>query len=541
MKRKSFFKADNVRPVHTRSDIESLLNKNTELRECLFARGYLVTNDNSIDANEYPFYGQWNYEEVGNYRVFIHKNERFFVYREAKKKLLIIGNAYNPVSMKWKEEELLKELASTSTEDGFYNEINNWTGAFVLFVIDDNGLSVLTDASSMKMCNYSLAKGYIYLSSHAQLLADILDAPMTEYAAKIRTTKMYNIGMRWMPGNTTAYKNVYRLECNVIGNYNNKKATVTRSRFWPLKSHNEFITTEDYEKGTKEIFELIHNNLLLSLKKWKAPAITLTGGMDSRCTFACSKGITEQFKIVSYDCKDQEKKDSEIAKKICDKVEIKHYQYHIPELNSRFHDYDKLCMIIDHNTSYVLNNAEEEIRKIIVFRGINDFDVELKSDIAEIGRAFYGQKYGMKMPKTFSARQASILQTRFLFMPSLFRKTQREYKKHLREINLSNPLFNYDHSDLLYWEYRIAICSAYTTLSMGMTNYTMTFPYNNRRILETFLCFPYGLRVTDYPQNEIIRNIMPEMIVDEGKVENKYLSKRRVMLEKLYFKLRSFF
>lgn len=534
------FSPKTIRPVHTRAEIETLLKKKPEYRDCLFARGYFVTNDNSIEANEYPFYGQWQYENVGDYRVFVHKNENYYFFNEGEKKYLIIGNAYNPISMKWKEEELLKDCASASTVDEFYKEINNWTGAFVLFVIDNNGLSVLTDPSSMKMCNYGIANSFVYLSSHAQLLADVLDVPMTDYATKIRSTKMYNTGMRWMPGNTTAYENIYRLECNIIGKYNNIKAEFSRSRFWPLKSHNEFITTEDFERGTKEIYELIHNNLLLSLKKWQAPAITLTGGMDSGCTFACSKGITEKFRIVSYDCKDQERKDSDMAKRICDKVDMKHYQYHIPESNSSVRDYDEICMIIDHNTSYVLNNAEEEIRKIIVFRDIDGFDVELKSDIAEIGRAFYGQKYGMKMPRTFTARQAAILQTRFLFMPSLFRKTRRVYKKHLEDINLTKPLFNYDHSDLIYWEYRIAICSAYTTLSMGMTNYTMTFPYNNRRILETFLCFPYELRVTDYPQNKIIRNVMPEMILEEGKVENKYLTKKRVMLEKAFFKIRSF-
>ena len=540
MEKKGIFRAENARPVHTRSDIELLLNKKPELRDCLFARGYLVTNDNSIDANAYPFYSQWQYENVGDYRVFVHKNENYSVYNEGEKKYLIVGNAYNPISMKWMEEDLLKDCANTSTVDEFYNEINNWTGAFVLFIFDENELSVMTDASSMKMCNYSIDNGNIYLSSHVQLLADLLDVPMTEYAAKIRTTKMYNTGMRWMPGNTTAYDNIFRLECNLIGIYNNKKATFSSSRFWPLKSHDEFCTIKDYEKGNKEIYELIHNNLLLSIKKWKTPAITLTGGMDSGCTFACSKGITEKFRIVSYDCKDQERKDSEIAKKICDKVNVKHYQYHIPELNSQVHDYEAICMILDHNTSYVMNLAEEEIRKIIVFRDINDYDVELKSDVAEIGRAFYGQKYGMKMPKVFSPRQASLLQTRFLFMPSLFRKTKKEYKKHLEEINLTKPLYNFEHSDLIYWEYRIAASSAYTTLSMGMTNYTMTFPYNNRHILELFLCFPYELRVSDYPQNEIIRNIMPEMVLDEGKVENKYLSKRRVILEKVFFRIRSF-
>lgn len=537
--KKGILKVGNVRPVHTRFDIESLLNNKPELRECLFARGYFVTNDSSINADEYPFYGLWNCEQVDDYRVFVHNNESFYVYYEGKKKYLIIGNAYNPVSLKWKEEDLLKDCARTSTVDEFFNEINNWTGAFVLFVIDDNGLSALTDASSMKMCNYCVTNSCVYLSSHAQLIADILNCPMTEYAAKIRVTKMYNTGMRWLPGNMTAYKKIYRLGCNLIGEYNKNSGEYSVSRFWPVKMHTELDGSEEYEKQVEKIYELIHNNLLLCTKKWKIPAISLTGGMDSGGTFACTKGITNSFRIFSYDCKEQEKKDSDVAEQICEKVGVKHYQYHIPDNNSDVKNYDELCMIIDHNTSYIKNLAEEEIRKIIFFHRIDDFDVEIKSDVAEIGRAFYSQKYGMKMPKEFTPRQVSLVQTRFVFMPRLFRQTISEYKRHLNEIKLSSSLFNYDHSDLLYWEYRIAITSAYTTMSMGMSH-TMTFPYNNRQILDAFLSFPYELRLEDYPQRAIIHNKMPEMIIKNGEVKNKYLGKRRVLLEQWFFKIRSY-
>lgn len=39
-------------------DIKRIVEKNPRLREKLFARGFLFT-DQEIDQNGYPFYGKW--------------------------------------------------------------------------------------------------------------------------------------------------------------------------------------------------------------------------------------------------------------------------------------------------------------------------------------------------------------------------------------------------------------------------------------------------------------------------------------------------
>lgn len=528
-----------VRPVLRNRDIEALISEYPQYRDCLFARGYLLTNDQNIDPNEYPFYGEWKKATVYDYTVLVHKDETFFFADENDQTFLLIGHAYNPISMKWDENELIKDCAQYFESEQFFSIINEWTGAFALFVIDHSHhrITGLTDATSMKMCNYTYHDAHYYISSHSQLLADILNLPMTSYAERIRKTKMYNTGMRWLPGNTTAYETVFRLGANLYAQFIDG-GHVKTTRFYPIKPHPEINTQEQYDDYVERIYQLLHNNLLLCTKKWEKPAISLTGGMDSGCTYACTKGITDSFKIFSFDCKDQERLDSEAAKEICKRTGTEHYQIYVSRNNNEIPDYGILCEIVDHNTSYVMNLSEEEVRKIIVLHSLNEFDVELKSDIAEIGRTFYDRKYGMKMPKVFNARQIAILQTRFFFMPKLQKETEDEYQKYLTSSGIERPLFNYEHSDLIYWEYRIGLAAASCTLSMGMAH-TMTFPYNNRALLELFLAFPHKMREQDYPQQSIMERKMPEMICPEAKVEDRYFGKYRILLEKVFFLYKS--
>ncbi|MBR0082241.1 MAG: hypothetical protein IJP98_05845 [Clostridia bacterium] len=529
-----------VRQVLKQSDIKKLLNEKPQYRDCLFAGGYLLTNDTAIDGNQYPFYGEWNTCSICDYTLYVHRNETFYSFNCSNRVFLLVGHAYNPIRMKWDEHELLKDCSEHFGTDAFFDTINEWTGVFVLFVLDSAGgrVEALTDATSMKMCHYLQNGEKLYFSSHVQMLADLLNLPMTYYAARIRKTRMYNTGLRWLPGKMTTYENAFRLGANLIASFENGKVTV--SRFYPRKPHEEVATQEEFDTQVESIYRLIRGNLELCKKKWGNPAISLTGGMDSGCTFACTKGITDSFHIFSFDCKEQERLDAEAAEKICERVGVHHFLYTVPRNNSDIKDYDILCKLIDHNTAYVMNLAENEVRKIIVLHNMHAFNVELKSDIAEIGRAFYERKYGFPMPEALNARQMAIMQTRFFFMPHLLKETEIEYRQYMKETGMEKPIFNFEHSDLFYWEYRIALGASGCTLSMGMAH-PLTFPYNNRVLLEKMLSFPHSMRAKDYPQQAIMESKMPEMIGRDVKVEDQYFGKWRILLEKTFFFYKTLF
>lgn len=530
----------NKYPITSVEEMKEILSEHPDLRTCLFARGYLITNSPRDLSDDYPFYGLWTKHVLDDVNIYVHPYERFFRHSSGKQTFLLFGHAYNPFTMVHDENELLKSCAEAgSDKESVFQTVSQWTGAFVFCIYQEGALSVLTDASSMKMCSYAMQDDKYFFSSHTQLLADILGCQMTKYAKKLRQIKVYNIGLRWMPGDTTAYAEISRLGANMYAAWDNHAITI--DRFYPTAPHKELVTEKEQSEAVDKIYQIISANLKLCAEKWERPAISLTGGMDSGATLACTKGMTECFRLFSFDCKDVERADSEAARTICRIIQQPHTQYHIPEEKDAIPFYEEIKKIVNHNTAYVKNLAEEEIRKIAYLRNISDYDVEIKSDVAEIGRVFYERKYGMKMPQTFSERHMSAIQTRFIFMPCLLRKTDAAYFSYMNRAGIAKPLYNYEHSDLLYWEFRIGVSAATTTLSFGMLPPVLTFPYNNRVLLELFLSFPHDLRKADYPQREIRQRYMPQIALKEVEVEDGYFQKWRISLERAFFRYRTFF
>ena len=57
--------------------IKKILANKPQYKECLFSRGYLVTEDN-FNAEEYPFYNLWKTEKIGKFTAFIHKDQDYY-------------------------------------------------------------------------------------------------------------------------------------------------------------------------------------------------------------------------------------------------------------------------------------------------------------------------------------------------------------------------------------------------------------------------------------------------------------------------------
>ena len=50
--------------------LKASLEKKPELREHLFVRGFLLTDDEIIDFEKFPFYGTWKIEKLGKYKAY---------------------------------------------------------------------------------------------------------------------------------------------------------------------------------------------------------------------------------------------------------------------------------------------------------------------------------------------------------------------------------------------------------------------------------------------------------------------------------------
>lgn len=150
-----------------------------------------------------------------------------------------------------------------------------------------------------------------------------------------------------------------------------------------------------------------------------------------------------------------------------------------------------------------MNNPDHEIRKMIYLYHKEAFDIELKSWGGEVARVFYDRKYEINFPEKLTPRHFSILQTRYFMTPTLLKMSDIINKDFMNEIKLNESLYNYEHTDLHYWEVRMGSWGTSVATSLDLCH-NVTIPLNNRKILEMFLSFSREDRKNDKVHNELI-------------------------------------
>lgn len=522
-----------------KKELKQIFDKNPEYREMLFRRGYLFTDQIIADKSEYPFYGLWNEKKVGKFYLYVQEHQTSYVEHQEDIFVAIIGHAYNPFDMKCEEGQLCNDLINEYKKglDKYFEKASEFTGLHVIVLVDGEKVIACQDACSLTGCYFGNVDGSLFITEHPQLVADLYDLKMDSMIEKLIKSKCYNIGNRHLPGNLSPYKELKRLGANTYLEYINKFVV---KRFYPTSSHPEFLEEQEKEENIKKIAQLIHNGVECCTKKWEKCAISLSGGTDSKTTLACANGLYDKFSFFSFHSKPQELVDAEGAKKICDCLGLEHVIYKIPENNEEIKDFYLIKKILQHNTNYFVNLADNEIRKFIYLHDLDAYDIELKSWASEVARVFFERKYQIKMPKILNERMCSVFQTRYFGHPQLLRWSDKTYYEFLNEIELNKPLFNYEHTDLIYWEIRMGAWGV-SVVSSQQLYHRVTMPMNNRKILELFLAFPHDERKSDSVHKKIMLYMNKKIIDANIEIPNLYFHSYRIWMEKIYFKLRTIF
>jgi len=522
-----------------KNSLKANLDENVQFQHLLFRRGYVVTTNGSIPLDSYPFYGNWEKYNVNrNYVAYVHRDQSIFVFREedTEHTIILIGHAYNPFSGEIDEKTIIKKalLLYKQGINAFFEYINELTGIFVIGIFNSREIIFVQDCTAMEACFYGSCMGNVYFLSHAQLLADISSPKENKFIKRLCNSYSYNhFGTKYLPGDLTVFQELRRLGPNVYVRLSNDAFSLTR--FYPLRDHPEVLPTDTETLET--IAKTIRNSVYLCADKWKKPAISLSGGLDSRTTLAASNGRYKDFYYYSFFCKAQEKDDADAAHKICDSLGLEHTVYPITDSNQNIPNFELFKTIISHNEAYMHTPPEHEIRKYYFLSSLNDFDVELKSWASEIGRAYWEKRYGFRLPNKLTPRDFSVFQTRFVGTPILLRQNDAAYKQYLKKTGLLNPPFNYEHTDMFYWEYRFGSNGTTVTMEQQVFNFNVTMPMNNRKLMDMFLWFPHEFRKNDGVNKATILINEPKFASINYDVHNGYFAGRRIKLEGLYYRI----
>lgn len=489
--------------------LKNTLDERSDLRKYLFIRGFLLTENADINSDGFPFYGEWKHTELQGLHFWTHKLTGFHYAEINGKTLFLFGHAYNPFTMQTDEKLILERIGEHYGKDDFYDFVDEMTGIFVFGVIDDGKILTLIDPSGMQSVCCGTVDGKFYLTSHAQLVADICPLKTDPFVSELVNYKWYGRVMGpYLPADLTPFPELKRIVPNIEYTYQNGK--VRHRRFYPLKDLAEVKDEQEYNEVITTAADILKNGMELVCRKWNNPWVSLTGGIDSNTTFAAGNGNYDKLKTFSYFSAEKESPDCDAAKKISEHFNIPWTLYHIPSDATELADYDIKREIILHNNSYVAETPDNEIRKRIYLDEHLPADVEVKSWTSETIRAYWYKHYGRKSMPKLSGKLFRNLYKIFLENRSLAHKVDKIFDKYIADFEYEKIPSQYPPADMHYNE---VTWGSWGGLNISeMKFYTdITIVYNNRKFLDLLFRVPLEKRISDEHHLDMKKYLNPEL------------------------------
>lgn len=504
-------------------------------REYLYIRGYLITDNTELELNNYPFYGNWNMQKLFKFKIYTHAMQRCATYGEGNNYFFLIGHCYNPFTNETDERLIVKHLSEHYGKNTYFKYLNQLTGNFITgYESIGEGLYFTCDAAGMLTAYYGISSGRFYVSCYSHLIGDVCNLKFDPYVKKLIHSRFYNLFGKMLPGDMSLYANIQ----HVIPNFQIvfRKGKIEKKRFWPLKKISTEISKQEYKEKIRLSAEILHNSLKLISEKWPGKAaISLTGGCDSKTTLACAKDLYDRFDYFSYISSEAEKVDAEAAEKICRNLGLRHTTYTVPDQDNAYEDIEIWRAILRRNCGEIGENNTNDVRKRVFFIHHHDFDVEVKSWVSEIVRAYYNKRFDReKFPKYPTARYLTAMYKVFFWQRGLVRETDKRFQKYLKEYYAKEIFDMVSWTDLIFWEYRVSSWNGLVISNEHSLSFDITIPYNNRILLQTLLGTPLEKRMSDQCHKDI-QKLMNQKIADSGiSVTNLKHTEKRAKLEKLY-------
>lgn len=516
--------------------IQENIEKYPEYKSAILEQGFLLTNTACEFGKEYPYFGNWRETEIcGSAHLYLHANQKAYMLNKDGIAYFLIGHAYDPFGYEADENKLLQKLAELCDGDfkSGISYINDWTGLFVLGIINGDDFTICGDFESMRTAYYGKVEDRWYVTSHEELVAMREELTRDNYVEKLESYRWYHLYGEGLPGDISHYKELKKLISNTYVDYADGDFAV--KRFYPAAPIKMCESEDEFREVVEVIAKAMRSNLELIAKKWERPAISATGGRDSKGALAAAHHMKDAFTCFSYNSQPAEKVDCDAAAEICSKMGFEHTTYDIPTDKETYPDYDlaEAILCVNSNRRYFNHN---DIMKRIYFRKLDNIEVEVKSWTSEIGRAYFYRRYGVqRMQKSFTPRMVNVMNNIYLLSPRLMYDTDEVYREYLEKTKLKENLYNYNWTDMIELEMRDSRWGADVISCEHYFSNDVTIPYNNRRISDLMLSVPLEMRIASRTHIEFTKLLCPEIDALNIVVKDINHGKKRMWMDKIYY------
>ena len=519
-----------------RQNIEKILELKPEYIDLVFQRGYLITTSN-VTLTKVSFCKNWKRLEIGSFFIWLHPNTDFFSESADGKCVFLIGHAYNPVKMLFRERDILLDItASLERGTNAYQEaIDELTGVFLIGVIDGKTIRFQSDAVSMYVSYQGIVEDQFFLTSHCNVVECVAKITRDPFVDELVNYKFYKYFGAGLPGDLSPYLELKRTQSNFEYYYNGKALRCNRVFPRSIPEH------RSYSDQIEIISSLLENNMNLIWLKWgKNAALGLTGGRDSTTALAGAHDLLSQIETFTYIAWEGGQYDASAAEVIAEAVHVSHKNYHITLSDMEKAECEHIGSIIEYNMGSIGRLKERDIRSRVFFFRHPKFQVEIKSWVDEIGRARLHKRYLKKrFPRKIRPRFLTTMYKLFGLNRNLVRKTDKSFAEYLQKYYSGKVFDMIPWWDLIYWEYMWGSSEALHLVNEYMLTGVVTIPFNNRIILKTMLEIELPKRINDSIQHDVIERLLPAINQTGIHVKDYGWDRKREIAERVYWEVQT--
>jgi hypothetical protein len=388
------------------------------------------------------------------------------------------------------------EALARSTAE-FLDLTDAWSGRYLVLFGDADSRRVMTDAAGMRSAFYAL-EGPFVLASHARLVANIAGATESGIESAYREAKQATDGHipLPMPGRATPWTGVVALTANMTLGVPGREL----HRIFPR----DRLPTLDPMTVASSVGPRLRGQVKAIVASGQPVALSLTAGRDSRVSLAASRPFREAITYFTYTRMDSEAASWDIstAQSMARELGLTHRLLEVeagridPSLRAALDE----ATILSHTPQLVAAYR----------RSFPSDTIHIRSNIGEVGRAFYRTKRWAKAPTDsepaltpesvariwgYDREPAPIVVEAFddwMQAVGFLKVTQMD------------PL------DVLYWEHRMPCWHSNVVLESDFAFETHVL-FNARTILRDLLAVPADARVKSRVFQRLVADMWPEL------------------------------
>ena len=454
----------------------------------LYARGYYLT-DRGVPVTG----SHWLSAPIGSFTLGWDSRNPVCIASGSGHQIAVVGRCYDLALSTGDPQtiglNLLQALAEGTA--AFNQAVYNLAGRFVLVVRTPDGIFLETDATGMKAGYYSPEGGIV--ASHSRLaatLAGTTDPSPFGGGGWFGRTKAFTY-----PGRCTEYAAVRILTPNT-------RLSVESGDIERVYPHKEALSLRA-DEAAAQILPLMREQLSW-LTTIGQPQISLTAGLDSRVTLAASRPYSDACLYFSYATAkgssiQTTREDLEFASRIAVDRGLRHQQVEAPE-----------GIPVEIEGIMAKNSKRVHARSVAyAYRNQLPSDaIHVRSNIYEIGRAYYQHGSQRELPLLTTERMAQLLAKKGEQMAD---DVVAAFDDWVETVSFDCVPDGYDPHDLYYWEIRMGSWMQAVLLESDIAHDTYIL-VNSRRILDLFLAVDLSHRISSATMYQIIHAAWPDLL-----------------------------